>query len=50
LTPEGASPPPYHWTAFWLVPAVISATTIVLFKIAFRPPPSADLEPAANAA
>jgi len=49
LTPEGAAPPPYHWTAFWLVPAVMSAATIVLFKLAFRPPPSADLEAATEA-
>jgi nucleoside transporter len=43
LTPEGASPPPYHWTAFWMVPAAISAATIVLFKLTFHPPRSAKL-------
>jgi hypothetical protein len=37
LTPEGVSPPPYHWTAFWLVPALISVTTLVVFKLVFKP-------------
>ena len=38
LTPEGVSPPPYHWTAFWLAPAVVCVVTALLFKVAFRPP------------
>jgi nucleoside transporter len=37
LTPDGVTPPPYHWTAFWIVPAVLSAATVVLF-FAFKPP------------
>ena len=36
LTPEGVSPPPYNWPAFWLVPAAVSAVTVVLFQFAFR--------------
>jgi hypothetical protein len=31
LTPEGVSPPPYDWTVFWLIPAVMSAATAILF-------------------
>jgi len=38
LTPEGQSPPPYDWTAFWLVPAMVSLTTVVIFKFFFKPP------------
>ena len=36
LTPDGVSPPPYNWPAFWLVPAAVSAVTVVLFQFAFR--------------
>jgi nucleoside transporter len=38
LTPYGVSPPPYDWTAFWLVPALVSAATLVVFGFAFKPP------------
>jgi hypothetical protein len=38
LTPEGVSPPPYHWTAFWGVPAIISLATAIVFVVAFKPP------------
>jgi nucleoside transporter len=38
LTPDGVSPPPYDWTAFWLVPAIVSAATVVVFSFAFLPP------------
>ena len=31
LTPEGVSPPPYNWTEFWLVPALISFATAGFF-------------------
>lgn len=47
LTPEGVSPPPYHWTAFWIVPAAFSLTAAIMFKVAFRPPQSQiQIEPA----
>jgi MFS family permease len=39
LTPEGVSPPPYYWSQFWIVPAIISVATAVIFLIAFRGPP-----------
>jgi nucleoside transporter len=39
LTPDGVSPPPYHWPQFWIVPAMISVATAVIFLIAFRPRP-----------
>ena len=38
LTPDGVSPPPYHWTAFWIVPAVLSVATVLVFSVAFKPP------------
>ena len=38
LTPAGISPPPYDWTTFWIVPAVLSAITVVIFGLLFRPP------------
>jgi nucleoside transporter len=49
LTPEGMSPPPYNWAAFWLVPAAVSATTVVLFQFAFKAPraKAAYVEPSA---
>jgi MFS family permease len=40
LTPKGVSPPPYHWTAFWIVPALFSLAAVVIFKAAFRAPQS----------
>jgi MFS family permease len=47
LTPAGVSPPPYHWTAFWIVPAAFSLAAALMFKVAFRSPQSqAQLEPA----
>jgi nucleoside transporter len=36
LTPEGVSPPPYHWPQFWIVPAMISIAAALAFLIAFR--------------
>jgi MFS family permease len=33
LTPDDVSPPPYNWTAFWIVAAVLSVVS-VLFSIA----------------
>jgi nucleoside transporter len=36
LTPEGVSPPPYEWTAFWLVPAVLGTITVVVFSFALK--------------
>jgi nucleoside transporter len=38
LTPPGVSPQPYHWAEFWLVPAVISITALILFTFLFRTP------------
>jgi nucleoside transporter len=38
LTPDGVSPPPYDWTAFWIVPAILSAATVVVFSVALKPP------------
>jgi nucleoside transporter len=38
LTPEGVSPPPYRWTAFWIVPATFSIAAVVLFRVAFKSP------------
>ena len=38
LTPDGVSPPPYDWTAFWIVPAILSAVTVVVFRFAFKSP------------
>ena len=38
LTPERVSPPPYHWTEFWVVPALCGLATVILFGIFFRRP------------
>jgi nucleoside transporter len=38
LTPPGVSPPPYYWTQFWIVPAIISLMALVLFTLLFRKP------------
>jgi nucleoside transporter len=38
LTPAGVSPPPYHWTAFWIVPAAFSLAAAIMFKVAFSRP------------
>ncbi len=47
LTPEGVSPPPNDWTAFWIVPAAFSLAAVVMFKVAFRSPQSQmQIEPA----
>jgi len=35
LTPDGISPPPYNWPAFWIVPAIFSFVTAIVFKIRF---------------
>jgi nucleoside transporter len=37
LTPDGISPPPYQWTAFWIVPAALSVATAVVFRVVFKP-------------
>lgn len=44
LTPDGVSPPPYHWAEFWGIPALaaIAATTlfvVILPKLASTNPP-----------
>ena len=36
LTPEGISPPPYHWTEFWTVFAGLSLIALLVFQIAFK--------------
>jgi Na+/melibiose symporter-like transporter len=38
LTPEGVSPPPYNWVAFWAVPAILSALSVVIYIVCFKPP------------
>ena len=45
LTPAGVAPPPYRWSAFWLVPAAISLVAAALFKLGFASPPN-DRRPA----
>lgn len=35
LTPEGTTPAPYNWQAFWLAPAAISLFALVLFVLLF---------------
>jgi nucleoside transporter len=40
LTPAGVAPPPYNWTAFWLVPAAIGILTIIALQLALRRPPN----------
>jgi sugar phosphate permease len=47
LTPEGTSPPPYHWTEFWTVFAGLSLIAVLVFQIAFKPQRSA-LEPSVH--
>jgi hypothetical protein len=47
LTPDGVSPPPYDWTKFWIVPAIVSAATLVVFNFAFKPPGRLQQPPAA---
>lgn len=37
LTPAGVSPPPYHWTPFWLMPAAISLVTLAAYYLVFVP-------------
>ncbi|CAK9037482.1 Putative nucleoside transporter YegT [Durusdinium trenchii] len=37
LTPPGITPPPYDWTAFWLVPAGISLFTLAVYYFVFLP-------------
>jgi nucleoside transporter len=36
LTPEGISPPPYNWPAFWIVPALLSAASVFVFLVFFK--------------
>lgn len=31
LTPVGESPAPYHWAAFWMVPAILSCLTLCVY-------------------
>ena len=38
LTPEGVSPPPYNWPAFWSVPAILCVTCVLMFNVAFKTP------------
>lgn len=38
LTPDGVSPPPYDWTAFWLVPAAIAVVAVVAFGLTLLKP------------
>jgi nucleoside transporter len=38
LTPQGVSPPPYNWPAFWSVSAILSVTSALVFKIFFKSP------------
>ena len=38
LTPEGVSPPPYNWPAFWSVPAILSFASVLLFMLFFKTP------------
>ncbi len=35
LTPANTVPPPYNWTAFWLVPAVVSVCALIVFRVTF---------------
>jgi MFS family permease len=39
LTPAGVSPPPYDWTAFWIVPATVSVVAALAFSVIFKAPP-----------
>ena len=43
LTQQAFLIPPYNWTAFWLVPAAMSAATVVVFRVAFKPSHDAEL-------
>lgn len=36
LTPAGVEPPPYNWTSFWLVPAMIGIIVLIVFKLTFK--------------
>jgi nucleoside transporter len=36
LTPEGISPPPYNWPAFWTIPAILSVASVVVFIFFFQ--------------
>lgn len=38
LTPDRVTPPPYDWTPFWVIPAIVSAITAIVFTISFRAP------------
>jgi hypothetical protein len=38
LTPQGVSPAPYNWPAFWTVPAIASLAGVLLFTAAFKAP------------
>jgi nucleoside transporter len=38
LTPEGVSPPPYDWVAFWSVPAILSVASVLIYIGCFKPP------------
>jgi hypothetical protein len=36
LTPQGVSRPPYNWSAFWSVPAILSIAGVFMFRVAFK--------------
>jgi len=36
LTPAGVDPPPYNWHSFWLLPAVASLVTALVFALLFK--------------
>jgi nucleoside transporter len=36
LTPEGVSPAPYNWPAFWSVPAILSVISALIFIVSFK--------------
>ncbi len=46
LTPEGVSPAPYDWRAFWLAPCAVSLVAAVMFFILFREAPAKVSPPA----
>jgi len=44
LTPAGVEPPPYNWSGFWLVPALIGCIVVVAFKLASKLPRQPDAQ------
>ncbi|QDU90119.1 Putative nucleoside transporter YegT [Pirellulimonas nuda] len=49
LTPAGVNPPPYHWEAFWLIPAGLMGVAMVLFALFFSEQPNAPTQPKPDA-